>query len=81
MISTRLDGKRVLLTQARDFMGPALAEVFTRQGATVFADTQPLHDDPGRPAAVVQEAGHIDVLLLHLALPAPSTAASDIGDD
>ena len=28
MTSTRLDGKRVLLTQSNDFMGPALTEVF-----------------------------------------------------
>jgi len=80
MISTRLDGLRVLLTQADQFMGPALAEVFTRQGASVSADTQPLHDAPARPAAIVQAAGRVDVLLLHLALPAPRTAAAEIGD-
>jgi len=80
MTSNRLDGQRVLLTQARDFMGPALAEVFARQGATMIADEQPLADDPALPAAIVQAAGHVDVLLLHLSLPAPSTAAADIGE-
>jgi 2-keto-3-deoxy-L-fuconate dehydrogenase len=80
MTSNRLDGKRVLLTQARDFMGPALTEVFERQGATVIADEQLLADDPTRPAAIVQAAGHVDVLLVHLALPAPSTPAADIAD-
>jgi 2-keto-3-deoxy-L-fuconate dehydrogenase len=29
---------------------------------------------------VVADAGQVDVLLLHLALPAPATAAQDIGD-
>jgi len=80
MLSTRLDGKRILLTQARDFMGPALTEVFSRQGATVIADDSPLADDPARPAAIVAAAGQVDVLIVHLALPAPSTPAADVGD-
>lgn len=80
MTSTRLDGKRVLLTQAHEFMGPALAQVFESQGATVMANTQALDQDPALPAAIVQAAGHIDVLLLHLSLPAPSTLAAEIGD-
>lgn len=80
MLSTRLDGKRILLTQARDFMGPALTEVFSRQGATVIADDSPLADDPARPAAIVAAAGQVDVLIVHLALPAPSTPAADVSD-
>ena len=79
-ITARLDGLRVLLTQADDFMGPTLADVFTAQGATVIADTRPLADDPAAAATVVADAGQVDVLLLHLALPAPATAAKDIGD-
>ena len=81
MTSTRLDGKRVLLTQAHEFMGPALTQVFESQGATVMADTQALHLDPALPAAIVQAAGRVDVLLLHLTLPAPSTLAGEIGDE
>lgn len=80
MTCNRLDGKRVLLTQARDFMGPALTEVFERLGATVIADERALADDPALPAAIVHAAGHVDVLLLHLAMPAPSTPAADITD-
>ena len=49
-LSTRLDGKRVLITQAADFMGPALVRVFTEQGAVVVAHTDPLADAPHRPA-------------------------------
>lgn len=81
MASTRLDGKRVLLTQSGDFMGPALLEVFRDSGAQVIADPRALAQDPNLPAALVREAGRVDVLLLHLALPAPSTAAAEIGDD
>jgi NAD(P)-dependent dehydrogenase (short-subunit alcohol dehydrogenase family) len=80
MTSTRLDGKRVLLTQSREFMGPALTEVFRELGADVIADARALDQDPALPAALVREAGRVDVLLIHLALPAPSTPAADISD-
>jgi hypothetical protein len=73
MTSTRLDGKRVLLTQSNDFMGPALTAVFRDSGAEVVADPRALDQDPALPAAIVREAGRVDVLLIHLALPAPST--------
>ena len=73
MVSTRLDGKRVLLTQAQDFMGPALQAVFTGLGAEVIADESVLDQDPELPAALVRAAGRVDVLLIHLALPAPAT--------
>ena len=78
--ATHLAGLRVLLTQADTFMGPTLHAVFTAQGATVIADTRTLADDPAAAAAAVADAGHVDVLLLHLALPAPATAAQDIGE-
>ena len=38
--SPRLDGKRVLVTQADAFMGPVLQQVFSAQGAEVLADTR-----------------------------------------
>ena len=80
MISTRLDGKRVLITQSADFMGPVLGDVFQRLGATVIADARPLADDPALPAALVAAAGVVDVLVLHLSLPAPATPAGEISD-
>lgn len=81
MISTRLDGKRVLLTQSREFMGPALQETFEALGAHVIADERALDQDPHLPQALVDAAGQVDVLLLHLAIPAPSTPAAEIGED
>jgi NAD(P)-dependent dehydrogenase (short-subunit alcohol dehydrogenase family) len=80
MTPTRLDGKRVLLTQSKDFMGPALTRVFQELGATVIGDERALDQDPSLPRAIVQAAGRVDVLLLHLALPAPATPAAEIGD-
>ncbi|MBP6898653.1 MAG: SDR family oxidoreductase [Burkholderiaceae bacterium] len=77
--STRLDGQRVLLTQADQFMGPAFAEVFARCGAEVLADTRDLVPVEAAAAAVAA-AGRVDTLIVHLALPAPSTPAQDIGE-
>ncbi len=75
-----LNDKRVLLTQASDFMGPVLGEVFRELGATVIADTGSL-DDPARPAALVEEAGWVDILLANLGIPAASTPAAEASDE
>jgi 2-keto-3-deoxy-L-fuconate dehydrogenase len=79
MSSSILQGKRVLITQANAFMGPVLYEVFAEQGASVMADTQSLID-PRTPAAAVAAVGRIDVLVVNLAVPAPSTAATEVSD-
>jgi 2-keto-3-deoxy-L-fuconate dehydrogenase len=75
-----LSGKRVLITQSTEFMGPVLCEVFREQGADVVASSDALAD-PAAAARVVREAGHIDVLLANLALKAPSTPATDVTED
>ena len=62
----RLAGKRVLVTQADDYMGPATLELFAEEGATVVADTRDLRA-PGACEAAVAEAGHVDVLIGNLA--------------
>jgi 2-keto-3-deoxy-L-fuconate dehydrogenase len=75
-----LQGKRVLVTQASEFMGPTLCEVFAEQGAEIVASAEPL---AARDAAarVVAGAGTIDVLVVNLALRAPDTPAADVSDD
>lgn len=75
-----LAGRRVLITQADAFMGPALCEVFAEQGAEVIASTDALVE-PEAAARVVQAAGRIDVLVANLALRAPTTPAVDVADD
>ena len=76
----RLAGKRVLVTQADDYMGPATIELFTEEGAEVLAD----HSDltvAGRCSALIEEHGHIDVLVANLASPnftgIPATELAD----
>jgi len=80
MTSFDFRGKRVLLTQADTFMGPALREVFSGFGAEVIADQRPLLD-PSLPDALVRDAGRIDILLANLAVPAPTTPAVQVDDD
>jgi 2-keto-3-deoxy-L-fuconate dehydrogenase len=75
-----LTDKRILLTHADRFMGPALARVLAEQGAQVLADADPLTASEA-PARIVASAGRVDVLLAHLALPAPTTAADAVDDD
>lgn len=79
MADQMLIGKRVLLTQADQFMGPVLGEVFARHGATVIASTASLVD-PDAPAAVVAEAGRVDVLVANLAIPAPGTPVAEVSE-
>jgi 2-keto-3-deoxy-L-fuconate dehydrogenase len=79
-----LTGKRVLITQASEFMGPALCEVFAEQGAEVVASTADLAPPEAAAQVVaraVQEAGPLDVLVANLALRAPTTPAVEVGED
>ncbi len=80
MPGTSLQGKRILVTQADEFMGPTLCQVLAEHGAEVIASTANLID-PAAPAALIAASGHIDVLIANLAVPAPSTEAINVGDD
>ena len=75
-----LTGKRILITQAGDFMGPALCRVFADLGAEVIADHRPLLD-PELPAALVSAAGPLDALVANLSITAPSTPAVAVEDE
>jgi NAD(P)-dependent dehydrogenase (short-subunit alcohol dehydrogenase family) len=75
-----LHGRRVLITQSGEFMGPALERVFSTLGATVIADPRALGEEPALAARVVEQAGQVDVLIAHLALPAPVTPVGDVDD-
>lgn len=76
----RLDGKRILVTQAGDFMGPVICTVLAEHGAEVLPSDAPLAG-PAVAEGVVSAAGDIDVLVANLALPAPATPAADVTDD
>lgn len=76
----RLSGRRVLLTEANDFMGPAVAELFSREGGEVYADTSDL-TQAGRCEALVAEVGRVDVLVLNLSIPNPRALAHQTTDE
>jgi len=63
-----LSGKRVLVTQAKDYMGPQSVETFRKAGAEVIADASTL-TDPNAPARIIDKAGHLDILIANLAAP------------
>lgn len=79
-IGDSLRGKRVLVTQADDFMGPVLCEVFAAHGAVVLADNATLNSGAAGDA-VVRAAGHVDVVIANLGVPAPSTRAHEVTDE
>lgn len=68
-----LTGRRVLITQSTEFMGPVLCEVFEEQGATVVASAEAL--------SAPDAAGPIDVLVANLAFTAPTTLAHEVDED
>ena len=84
-IGDSLAGKRVLVTQSDDFMGPALVAAFAGHGAQVHGDAHALAAPPAaeRAAREAERAlgGPIDVLIANLGVPAPSTRAHEVGDD
>ena len=79
-MNASLAGRRILVTQADAFMGPALCQVLAEQGAEVVASAQALLE-PAAPAQVVREAGRIDALVVNLAFEAASTPAHQVDDD
>lgn len=73
-IGDSLAGKRVYVTQIDEFMGPALVDAFRAHGAELLGA-------PGAREQDLRAAGHVDVLLCNLGVPAPSTRAQEVGDD
>lgn len=80
-MADRLKGKRVVVTQAADFMGPITVEVFQEERAEVIADTRSLVTAEAC-RALIEESGPVDVLVANLASPNFSgIATTDIADD
>jgi 2-keto-3-deoxy-L-fuconate dehydrogenase len=78
-MTTRFEGKRVLVTQSSGFMGPALVELFQREGATVVADDRDLKP-AGACEQAIADAGAIDALVANLAHPPVAAPVEQIRD-
>jgi 2-keto-3-deoxy-L-fuconate dehydrogenase len=63
LMSGRLAGQRVLVTSADRYLGPAVVDLFGKEGAEVIADTSDYTAGPDVPKQVVERAGHVDVLV------------------
>lgn len=74
-----LKGKRIVITDSNDFMGPAIRARFERDGATVLADERDL-TKPDSCESLIEEAGHVDVLIINLADPAEALPVQEVGD-
>ena len=66
----KLENKRAVVTQADDFMGPAIVALFREEGAQVLDDRRDL-TRPGACESLIAEAGEIDVLIVNLAIANP----------
>lgn len=75
-----LQGKRILVTQADDFMGPAICKTLAEHGAEVIASTEEL-TQADTITQLISSAGPLHVVVANLALPAPNTPATEVTDD
>ena len=73
-------GKRVVVTDCDEFMGPDIVSAFSASGATVVADRRDL-TVPGAASDLIEQAGHVDVLVANLAFPYVTHLAHEIDDD
>jgi 2-keto-3-deoxy-L-fuconate dehydrogenase len=78
-MSRRLDNKRVVVTCADKYMGPAIETLFKAEGAEVQASTDPLIDQESVDG-VLSTCGDIDVLIANLVEPPHLTPVDEIED-
>jgi 2-keto-3-deoxy-L-fuconate dehydrogenase len=75
-----LSGRRVLVTRAASYMGPAIVERFRRAGAEVTADERSLVPADA-VSSLLAEVGDVDVLVANLDAPAEVTPVLQIEDE
>jgi 2-keto-3-deoxy-L-fuconate dehydrogenase len=75
-----LVGKRVVVTDATEFMGPDIATAFTAAGAEVIADQRDL-TVTSAAGDLIRQAGRVDVLVANLAFSYTGGLAHEIDDD
>lgn len=77
--SGRFRDQRVFITMADRYTGPAVEEMFTAEGASTICDTES-HLTADGPAAAIQGAGDVDVLVVNQIArwrPAPPEETTD----
>ena len=76
---TRLEGKRVLVTQVDDYMGPAIRDLFMAEAAAVQTWEGAVPDGDALTSACA-DVGEIDILVANLAHDPCNTPVADIDD-
>jgi 2-keto-3-deoxy-L-fuconate dehydrogenase len=79
LMGKRLLGKRVVVTEAEDFMGPAVTALFAEEGADVIADRRDLKLREAS-AELIAESGRVDILVANLSIPNPRALAHETSD-
>ena len=78
-MNDRMDGRKVLVTQAEDYMGPAIAELFEAEGAQVTR-VNGVVESVAQVATMLDEAGDLDVVIANLARDPTSTPVAESGE-
>ena len=78
-MSNRLAGRKVFITQADDYMGPAINELFGNEGAEIVTAHGPVPTDDGFMGHIAA-AGDTDILIANLAHDPCNTPVADITD-
>lgn len=76
----RLKSLRAVVTEADDFMGPAVIDLFRQEGATVIDDRRDL-TNPMAAKALIAAAGRVDILIINLSIPNPRALAHETTDE
>ena len=76
----RMENKKVLITQSNDYMGPAIQDLFVREGAVVTAKAGVVPFDDSF-TGYVRDCADIDILIANLSHDPKNTAIGDIRDD
>lgn len=79
-MTDRLKGKRAVVTECHDFMGPDIVSLFREEGAEVIADDRDL-TKPSAAGDLLQEAGRTDILIVNLSIPNPRALAHETTDE
>ena len=75
----RLAGRRVVVTDCQELIGPEVVALFREEGGEVLADGRDLTSS-GAVEALIAEAGHVDVLVANLAARVPGRFAVESDD-
>ncbi|MGV7241126.1 SDR family NAD(P)-dependent oxidoreductase [Caballeronia sp. M23-90] len=79
-MSNRLEGRRVIVTDATQYSGPAIVELFREEGAEVIAANDDL-SVVNAAEDLVRSVGRVDILIANLAVPFEFGPAVDRNDE